>query len=62
MAYRHASVPEYWTASEKAGSGRTEVFGSRSHHFCLIHDTLYQKGADGIWRCAVQSDEKEVIL
>ena len=34
----------------------------RSCHFCLIQDTLYHKGADGIWRRAVRSDEKEAIL
>ena len=34
----------------------------QSRHFCLIGDTLYHKGADGIWRRAVQSDEKEMIL
>ena len=34
----------------------------RSRHFCLIQDTLYHKGADGIWWRAVQSDEKETIL
>ena len=34
----------------------------RSRHFCLIGDTLYHKGADGIWRRAVRSDEKETIL
>ena len=34
----------------------------RSHHFFLIQDTLYHKGADGIWRRAVRSDDKETIL
>ena len=34
----------------------------RSRHFCLIGDTLYHKGADGIWWRAVRSDEKETIL
>ena len=34
----------------------------RSRHFCLIGDTLYHKMGDGIWRRAVQSDEKETIL
>ena len=33
-----------------------------TRHFCLIHDTLYHKGADGIWWRAVRSDEKEKIL
>ena len=28
----------------------------RSRHFCLIQDTLYHKGADGIWRRVVRSD------
>ena len=34
----------------------------QSWHFCLVQDTLYHKGADGIWRCPVRSDEKEAIL
>ena len=34
----------------------------RSRHFCLVGDTLYHKGADGIWRRAVRSDEKDLIL
>ena len=34
----------------------------RGRHFCLVGDTLYHKGADGVWRRAVRSDEKELIL
>ena len=34
----------------------------RSRHFYLVGDTLYHKGADGIWRRTVRSDEKETIL
>ena len=34
----------------------------RSRNFCLIQDTLYHKGVDGIWRRAVHIDEKEAIL
>ena len=34
----------------------------RSNHFCLIEDILYHKEVDGIWRRAVRSDEKEMIL
>ena len=34
----------------------------QSRHFCLLRDTLYHKGADGIWRRAVRSDEKDIIL
>ena len=34
----------------------------RSRHFCLLRETLYHKGACGIWRRAVRSDEKEAIL
>ena len=34
----------------------------RSRHFCLIKDTLYHKGVGGLWRRAVQSDEKETIV
>ena len=34
----------------------------RSRHVCLIQETLYHKEADGIWRHAVRSDEKDIIL
>ena len=34
----------------------------QSRHFCLLRDTLYHKGADGIWRRAVRSDEKDIIM
>ena len=34
----------------------------RSRNFCLLNDTLYHKGADGIWRRAVRQFEKEIIL
>ena len=34
----------------------------KSRHFCLLQDTLFHKGADGIWRRAVQIDEKDAIL
>ena len=29
---------------------------------CLLNDTLYHKGADGIWWCAVLQFEKKAIL
>ena len=34
----------------------------RSRNFYLVGDTLYHKGADGISRRTVRSDEKELIL
>ena len=34
----------------------------QSQHFCLLRDTLYHKGADGILWPAVRNDEKEAIL
>ena len=34
----------------------------QSRHFCLLQDTLYYKGADGIWRRAVRSDKRDTIL
>ena len=34
----------------------------RSRNFCLLNDTLYHKGVDGIWRRVVQQFEKEAIL
>ena len=34
----------------------------KSRNFYLIKDILYHKGADGIWRRCVQSDEKSAIL
>ena len=33
-----------------------------SWNFCLLNNTLYHKGADGIWRRAVRQFEKSVIL
>ena len=33
-----------------------------SRHFYVVGDTLYHKGADGIYGRAVRSDEKEMIL
>ena len=34
----------------------------RSQNFCLIQDTLYHKGSEGIWSRCIHSDEKEEIL
>ena len=34
----------------------------QSRHFCLLQDTLYHKGMDGIWRRLVRSDEKDTTL
>ena len=34
----------------------------RNRNFCLLKDTLYHKGADGIWRRAVRQFEKQAIL
>ena len=34
----------------------------RSRDFCLLNDTLYHKGVDGIWKRAVRQFEKQVIL
>ena len=34
----------------------------RSRSFCLVGDTLYHKGSDGIWRGCVCSDEKDAVL
>ena len=34
----------------------------KSRNFCLIKDILYHKGADGVWRQCVRSDEKPAIL
>ena len=34
----------------------------RSRNFCLRNNTLYHKGADGIWRRAVRQFEKQAIL
>ena len=33
-----------------------------SQNFCLVSDTLYHKGSDGIWRCAIRQFEKYTIL
>ena len=34
----------------------------QSQNFCLLKETLYHKGANGIWRRAIQQFEKEPIL
>ena len=34
----------------------------RNWSLCLLNDTLYHKGADGIWWCAVLQFEKKAIL
>ena len=34
----------------------------QSRHFCLIQDTLYHKGADGIWRHIVRSVEYGLLM
>ena len=34
----------------------------RSRNFCMIQDTLYHKGSDGIWCKCIRNDEKETIL
>ena len=33
-----------------------------SRNFCLLNDTLYHKGVDGIWRRTIRQFEKLVIL
>ena len=33
-----------------------------SRNFCLLKETLYHKGADDIWQCAVQQFEKATVL
>ena len=33
-----------------------------SRNFCLLKETFYHKGADGIWRRAIWQFEKEAIL
>ena len=47
---------------EKMDRDERKRLAVRSHHFCLIQDTLYHKGTDSIWKYAVYSDEKEAIL
>ena len=34
----------------------------RSRNFYFLNDTLYHKGADGIWRRTVRQFEKSIIL
>ena len=34
----------------------------RSHNLCMMSETLYHKGSDGVWRKCVLSDEKGTIL
>ena len=34
----------------------------RSRNFCLLNDTLYHKGANGIWRRAIRQFEKKTTL
>ena len=48
--------PEHLSADER------KRLAVRSRNFCLLNDTLYHKGADGIWRRAVRQFEKSVIL
>ena len=48
--------PEHLSADERKG------LAVRSRNFCFLNDTLYHKGADGIWRRAVRQFEKSVIL
>ena len=33
-----------------------------SRNFCLLTNTLYHKGSDGIWRRAVRQFEKDAVL
>ena len=48
--------PKHLSANER------KRLAVRSWNFCLLNDTLYHKGADGIWRRAVRQFEKSVIL
>ena len=34
----------------------------RSRNFCMVEETLYHKGCDGVWRRCVRSDEKQTIM
>ena len=47
--------------SEELSQDERKRLAVQSRHSCLLQDTLYHKGADGVWRRAVQSDEKEAV-
>ena len=34
----------------------------QSRNFCLLSNTVYDKGLDDIWRCTVRQFEKDVVL
>ena len=39
-----------------------KILAVRSRNFCMIQDTLYHKGSNGVWRRCIQNNEKETIL
>ena len=63
MSYEYSSFSELWTVPlEELNRDEWKQLTVQSRHFCLLQDTLYHKGANGIWRRAVRSDEKDAIL
>ena len=42
--------------------GEKKRLAVQSQNFYVLNDTLYHKGADGIWHQTVRHDEKEAFL
>ena len=55
--FLYTDVPLPWLRIDE--KKRLEVW---SCNLCLLEDTLYHKGSDGIWRGCVCSDEKDAVL
>ena len=62
MDHIHVNIPQYQIATKRNASRLLEWLSVRSHKLCLLNDTLYHKGADGIWRHTARQFEKETVL
>ena len=51
-----------WLPPQQLSTDERKRLAVRSRNFCLLNNTLYHKGADGIWRRAARQFEKSVVL
>mgnify|MGYP007046867641 CR=1 FL=1 len=59
----HKVIPTLFTGPPpRMRTDEKKRLAIRSQNFCLLQETLYHKGSDGIWRRCIRSDEKKVIL
>ena len=55
--FLNTGLPPLWMRTDEK-----KRLAVRRQNFCMIHDTLYHKGSDGIWRTCITNEKKEKIL